>query len=108
VIVDRQRRGVDVAAGNKGKASETDGFSQTRLKYARTVLAYSRELALKVRDGGMRLDQALATVNEARKAINSSEAMMSSPARAAERCTAAMAVDRSALAPANRRAALLR
>lgn len=35
--------------GNKGKASETDGFSQTRLKQARTVLAYSRELALSVR-----------------------------------------------------------
>jgi hypothetical protein len=42
--------------GNKGKSSETDGFSQTRLKLARAVLAYSRELALKVRDGGVKLD----------------------------------------------------
>jgi hypothetical protein len=46
-----------------------DGFSQTRLKLARAVLAYSRELALKVRDGTEKLDAALATVEEARKAL---------------------------------------
>jgi hypothetical protein len=32
--------------GKKGKASETKGFSGTRLKNARAVLAYSRELVL--------------------------------------------------------------
>jgi hypothetical protein len=37
--------------GKKGKASETNGFSQVRLREARAVLAYSRELALAVRDG---------------------------------------------------------
>jgi len=30
-------------------------------------LAFSRELALKVRDGSVKLDQALATVEEARQ-----------------------------------------
>ena len=35
--------------GKNGKASETDGFSQSRLKAARSVLAFSRELALAVR-----------------------------------------------------------
>ncbi len=51
--------------GKKGKASETDGFSQSRLKAARSVLAYSRELALAVRDGGKKLDEALAEVKAA-------------------------------------------
>jgi hypothetical protein len=55
--------------GKEGKSSETDGFSQTRLKLARAVLAYSRELALKVRDGTEKLDAALATMEEARKAL---------------------------------------
>jgi hypothetical protein len=39
--------------GNKGKASETGGFSRQRLGDARAVLAFSPELALEVRDGSM-------------------------------------------------------
>lgn len=36
--------------GNKGKARESTGFSQDRLRQARQVLRYSRELAEQVRD----------------------------------------------------------
>lgn len=46
----------------KKKVPETGGFSRQRLREARQVLAFSRELALKVRDGSVKLDQALATV----------------------------------------------
>jgi hypothetical protein len=42
--------------GNKGKALETSGFSRQRLGQARSVLAFSRELALAVRDGSKKLD----------------------------------------------------
>jgi hypothetical protein len=34
--------------GNKGKATEAVGFSQQRLREARSVLRHSRELALRV------------------------------------------------------------
>jgi hypothetical protein len=37
--------------GKKGKASETDGFSATRLKNARAIVNHSRELAFAVRYG---------------------------------------------------------
>ena len=40
--------------GNKGKALETGAFSRQRLQQARAVLAYSRELALAVRDAAAR------------------------------------------------------
>lgn len=62
--------------GNKGKASETAGFSATRLKQARTVLAFSPELALAVRDGTKKLDEALVEVKTARDALTSEEAMV--------------------------------
>jgi hypothetical protein len=35
-----------VGRGKKGKASETDGFSQSRLKAARATLRHSSELSL--------------------------------------------------------------
>lgn len=62
--------------GNKGKASVSDGFSQSRLKAARSVLTFSRELALAVRDGITPLDEALAEVKKARDALSSDEAML--------------------------------
>ena len=37
--------------GHKGKVTETGGFSRQRLGDARTVLRYSRDLAIEVRDG---------------------------------------------------------
>jgi ParB-like chromosome segregation protein Spo0J len=43
--------------GKKGKASQTDGFSATRVREARAVLRYSRDLALAVRDGIIPLDE---------------------------------------------------
>ena len=58
----------------KGSSQETLlGFSNMRLSQARAVLAFSRELAIKVRDGSVKLDQALATVMEARKALDTDE-----------------------------------
>lgn len=44
--------------GKRGKASETDGFSATRLRNARAVLRHSRVLAISVRDGVTKLDKA--------------------------------------------------
>jgi hypothetical protein len=46
--------------GKKGKAAETAGFN-----------AYSRELAISVRDGTTKLDEALKEVKAAREALNS-------------------------------------
>jgi len=62
--------------GNKGKAAETADFSQRRLPEARAVLAYSRELALAVRDGTKKLDEALAEVKAARDSLWSEEGMI--------------------------------
>jgi ParB/Sulfiredoxin domain len=59
--------------GHKKKGGETPGFSAKRLYDARTVLAYSRELALKVRDGGAFLDEALKEVTLARGKTNDVE-----------------------------------
>ena len=57
--------------GGRGKTvRKADSFSKQRLSEARTVLAYSRELALKVRDGSVKLAQALATVEDARSAAH--------------------------------------
>ena len=61
--------------GKKGKATETVGFSQQRLREARSVLAYSPDLADAVRDGTKKLDEALAEVKKARDALTSDEAM---------------------------------
>jgi hypothetical protein len=62
---------------SKGKtAAENAGVSDRRIEQARSVYAYSPELALSVRDGPKKLDEALAEVREARKALNSSEAML--------------------------------
>jgi hypothetical protein len=63
--------------GNKSvNSKETLGFSIMRLSQARTVLAYSRELAIKVRDGVEKLDDAIAKVKADRKALDSTEAML--------------------------------
>jgi hypothetical protein len=48
--------------GHKGRAAETADFNQRRLRQARQVLAYSRDMALAARDGTLRLDEALETV----------------------------------------------
>jgi ParB-like nuclease domain len=63
--------------GKKGKASETNGFSQVRLREARAVLAHSRDLAIAVRDGTLALDLALDKVKTARDTLTSTEAMIS-------------------------------
>lgn len=63
--------------GGRGKTVlKRDGFSKQRLSDARTVRAYSHELALRVRDGITKLDEALAEVTAARKATESAEAML--------------------------------
>ena len=60
--------------GGRGKKSknhkETLGFSSMRLSQARAVLAHSRELALAVRDGTTKLDEALKEVKAAREVID--------------------------------------
>jgi hypothetical protein len=58
------------------RAAEAAGVSHRRIQEARQVLAYSRDLALAVRDGPMKLDEALEEVKAARKALESSDAMM--------------------------------
>jgi ParB-like chromosome segregation protein Spo0J len=66
----------------RGLVSETKtsldraDISATRLSQARSVLAYSRELAEAVRDGNIKLDEALVDVKAARDALNSEEAMI--------------------------------
>lgn len=62
--------------GNKGKAAETADFSQRRLREARTVLAFSREWALAVRDGSRKLDEVLKEVQEARRNLETVETKM--------------------------------
>jgi hypothetical protein len=44
------RFSVHTGRGKKGKASETSGFSQVRLREARAVLRHSQELGEPVRD----------------------------------------------------------
>ena len=62
--------------GNKGKSSETAGFSATRLKQARSVLRHSRALAEDVLAKRISLDEALDAVEEARTASQSVDAKM--------------------------------
>jgi hypothetical protein len=61
----------DPEKGGRGKkkknSSETEGFSDTRLSYARTVLSFSEELAQSVFAGNTPLDQALQTVEAERR-----------------------------------------
>jgi len=57
-----------------GKSSETAGFSQTRLKQARTVLRHSQDLAQNVVKGLISLDDALDVVEQAKQQANSKEA----------------------------------
>jgi ParB-like chromosome segregation protein Spo0J len=49
------------------------GFDKARLSQARAVYAYSPELALAVRDGTKKLDEALKEVKTAREELNSQE-----------------------------------
>jgi hypothetical protein len=58
-------RGKKRAAGN---GTETLQFSKQRLSQARAVLAYSRPLALAVRDGTKTLDEALGPLSSERVA----------------------------------------
>jgi len=58
------------------KETETSSFSYSRVKQARTVLSYSRDLALAVRDGTKPLDEAMKEVKAARDAVNSEEFMI--------------------------------
>ena len=52
--------------GNKDDArKETEKVSFSRIKVARQILDFSRPLALAVRDGGKKLDEALAEVKAA-------------------------------------------
>lgn len=69
--------------GKKGKATETVGFSQQRLREARQVLAYSRDLALAVRDGTESLDAALATVTAERQKLDTKETKLARLQKAA-------------------------
>jgi hypothetical protein len=62
--------------GNKGKSSETEGFSSTRLSNARTVLRHSPALAIAVRDGVTKLDEALAQVKAERANLDTSESRL--------------------------------
>ena len=57
--------------GKKRNSSETEGFSAARLSQARSVLAFSRELADSVRDGVTPLDKALKTVEDERQRAES-------------------------------------
>jgi hypothetical protein len=59
----------------KGSSSETklENVSKARLSQARAVLGYSRELALAVRDGAAKLDEALATAKAQRANLESNE-----------------------------------
>jgi ParB-like nuclease domain len=59
--------------GNKGKSTETSGFSQQRLRAARQVLRYSREVAEEVRDGTKTLDEALVKVKTEQEYKDSGE-----------------------------------
>ena len=64
--------------GKKGsqskRAAETAGVSQRRVQEARQVLKHAPDLALAVRDGTVRLDDALARVQEEKKALENTEA----------------------------------
>jgi hypothetical protein len=66
----------DGGQGGPGKSDparmplETSGVSHDRLKQARQVLRFSEELALAVRDGIQKLDEALATVKAAQQALH--------------------------------------
>jgi hypothetical protein len=65
--------------GKKKTPAETagvSGFSERRLRAARQVLAYSRELAEKVRDGIIPLESALAEIEAKRRAAETAEAQL--------------------------------
>jgi ParB-like chromosome segregation protein Spo0J len=62
--------------GHKGKALETSGFSRQRLGQARAVLAYSRDLAIAVREGTRKLDEALDEAKAARAALETAESKL--------------------------------
>lgn len=59
--------------GNKKKVGETPGFSDRRLYDARAVLRHSRELAEAVREGNVKLDEALDRIKAERKELESTE-----------------------------------
>jgi hypothetical protein len=68
--------------GGRGKksavntATETMGVSKSRVEQARAVARHSLELALAVRDGIMKLDEALVVVKKAREIIETDETQL--------------------------------
>ena len=64
--------------GGHGKQTvlKRDGFSKQRLSDARADLAYTRDLAIAVRDGARKLDEALAEVTVARQRLETDDAQL--------------------------------
>jgi hypothetical protein len=66
--------------GKKGssskRAAETAGVSHRRIQEARQVLKHSPDLARAVRDGTVRLDDALTRIHDEKKALENTEASM--------------------------------
>ena len=58
--------GAKLKRKGSSSVSEDQGFSAARLSQARTVLSYSRDLALAVRDGTEKLDDAFAKSHASR------------------------------------------
>ena len=66
--------------GKKAKALETSGFSRQRLGQARAVLRHSTDLALAVRGGARKLDEALdeaKAAQERRQSVGSAKKRLS-------------------------------
>jgi ParB-like chromosome segregation protein Spo0J len=61
----------------KKRVEKLNNFSRDRLSQARQILSHSRPLALAVRDGTEKFDEALAAVKEARKALDTKEVIHS-------------------------------
>lgn len=59
--------------GNKRKVGETPGFSERRLYDARAVLRHSLPLAEAVRDGTLKLDEALERIRNEKRELESAE-----------------------------------
>ena len=62
--------------GRKGKALETSGFSRQRLGQARTILAYSPDIARAVLAGSQLFDKALEEVKAEQSKLTSAESQL--------------------------------
>jgi ParB-like chromosome segregation protein Spo0J len=65
----------DPEKGKKG-VQKLDNFSKQRLSQARAILGHSRALALAVRDGSEKFDEALKKVSDERKQLETTEAKL--------------------------------